>query len=324
VTFATTRNQQLVSAIIPTYNRGYIVSRAIESVLRQSYPHVEIIVVDDGSTDDTQQVLDGYRGRIRVVTQANAGPSAARNRGIEASTGSVVAFLDSDDIWLPTKLERQMSLLMQTPDAVPCCLSNGVTKFPDGQEWRSFEKGQLYPSCPEGIWLNPAEVLAVRFILFCQLVAIRRTALDQVGYFDEHLRFLEDYDLALRLSLLGPWAFISEPLAEMHVSPTDSLSRSVSDEHVTHAEYILGIRQGLLASAHSQELPEKRLRPLKWAIKKAHRDLATAQLRESPSSTDRVGGDILKFVERLRVAMYRRSPWFPKAITMPVRNGIMT
>src|SRR5271156_236898 len=103
----------MVSAIIPTYNRGYVVGKAIDSILNQTYDNIEIVVVDDGSTDNTQEKLKEYGDRIRVVYQKNSGPSAARNHGVRASRGEFIACLDSDDVWMPTKIERQVSLLQQ-------------------------------------------------------------------------------------------------------------------------------------------------------------------------------------------------------------------
>ena len=114
----------IVSAIIPTYNRAHLVTEAIDSVLAQTYPHIEVIVVDDGSTDDTMARLAPYGSRIRVIRQENAGPAAARNKGIAASSGGLVAFLDSDDLWLPAKIERQVRLLQKAGTSIPCCLCN--------------------------------------------------------------------------------------------------------------------------------------------------------------------------------------------------------
>jgi len=311
-------NGILVSAIIPTFNRGYVVSKAIDSILNQTYTHTEIIVVDDGSTDDTQQILAGYGDRIRVVYQKNAGPSAARNRGILASKGEVVAFLDSDDIWLPAKLERQISLLQKVPNTVPCCLCNGITKDPSGKVWDAFDTGLLYPDCAEGLWLNTAEVLATRFILFCQLVAIRRDALERVGYFDEGLRFMEDYDLALRLSAEGPWGFIREPLATMTIYPADSLSFKVSSEHVRHSQYMLKSRERLYEAMRSKGGAAAKLGFLRKAIKRTRRELWGAELRESNYWSARFAGKFFKLLERYRMGLFRRSPWFPKAKTIPV------
>jgi glycosyltransferase involved in cell wall biosynthesis len=320
------RDKVLVSAIVPTYNRGYIVANAIESILEQTYDNIEIIVVDDGSTDNTDEVLKTYGDKIRVVHQANSGPSAARNRGIEISRGAIVAFLDSDDIWLPTKIERQVSLLRRAPESVPCCLCDGITRTPDGRQWSAFDIGLFYPSCEEGLWLNVSEVLATRFILFCQLVAIRREALEKVGYFDESLRFMEDYDLALRLSAEGPWGFIREPLAAMNQIPADSLSLKVSHELVCRAQYMLKTRECLFRALGGATGATKDLGYLKQAIERSRRDLWGARLRESNRRSKRIVGEFFRLVERYRMAIFRRSPWFPRAkavridCTRPIRG----
>jgi glycosyltransferase involved in cell wall biosynthesis len=105
-----------VSALIPTYNAGHLVVRAIESVLAQSSPASEIVVVDDGSTDDTAERVAAFGESVRYVAQPNAGASAARNLGIASSRGEFVAFLDADDVWHPRKLEAQLEALARHPD----------------------------------------------------------------------------------------------------------------------------------------------------------------------------------------------------------------
>ncbi len=112
-------NKSLVSIIIPTYNRADVISETIDNVFSQTYKNFELIVVDDGSTDGTPAILRKYANRIRVITQKNAGPAAARNRGIEVSGGDIIAFQDSDDLWEPTKLERQVALLEKSGDFSP-------------------------------------------------------------------------------------------------------------------------------------------------------------------------------------------------------------
>ena len=102
--------EPLVSVIIPCYNQGKYLAEAIESALNQTYPHVEVIVVNDGSTDNTAEVAARYAGRITYVEQENGGPSAARNAAIGVATGSLIAHLDSDDRWSPQKLERQVPM----------------------------------------------------------------------------------------------------------------------------------------------------------------------------------------------------------------------
>jgi glycosyltransferase involved in cell wall biosynthesis len=218
----------LVSAIIPTYNRAHCIGEAVESVLRQTYRPLEVIVVDDGSTDETPAVLRGFGDRIHVVRQENAGPSAARNRGVARSSGSVLAFLDSDDLWLPRKIERQMDLLARCGDAVSCCLCNVTMHEPGRPDITSFRVAELAPSRADGIWLNPAEILIDRFVLFNQAAAIPRTAWAATGGLDDRKRTMEDYDIALKLSLLGPWAFIEEPLVLWRGGDPSSLSKQTT------------------------------------------------------------------------------------------------
>ena len=108
-------SKDLVSVIIPTYNRAMRCKTAVESVLSQTHENVEVIVIDDGSRDNTREVICGMDGRVRYIYQSNAGVSAARNRGLEEATGDYIAFLDSDDSWLPWKLEAQLSTLRAFP-----------------------------------------------------------------------------------------------------------------------------------------------------------------------------------------------------------------
>jgi len=202
----------LVSVIIPTYNRAATISRAVESVLQQSYHNFEIIVVDDGSTDSTHEVLSRFNGRIKVIQQPNAGPSSARNRGIRAASGSVLTFLDSDDVWLPEKVEQQVRLLTLGGEKMVCCVSNAIVIDEAGTQRTSFQNAGLSISVESGHWKNPCEVLMTRFVLFNQVAAVRREAIDRIGGFKEDLRLLEDYDLAMRLSALGGWGIIRKPL----------------------------------------------------------------------------------------------------------------
>ncbi len=109
-----------VSVIIPTFNRGWVIREAIDSVLNQTFGSFELIVVDDGSTDNTLDILAEYKDRITLIKQRNRGVSAARNRGMDAASGRFIAFLDSDDLWLPQKLNCQMEFFDSNPDALIC------------------------------------------------------------------------------------------------------------------------------------------------------------------------------------------------------------
>jgi len=114
------KNMPLVTAVIPTFNRGWCLAEAVTSVIDQKYPAMEIIVVDDGSTDNTSQVLEPYMDNITLLHQKNTGVSAARNFGIRQSSGDFVAFLDSDDRWTPDKITCQVDFFQHHPQAMIC------------------------------------------------------------------------------------------------------------------------------------------------------------------------------------------------------------
>ncbi len=217
-------SEPMVSVIIATYNRANTICAAVDSVLEQTYPNIELIVVDDGSTDDTAEILNRYGDKIQVVYQDNAGPAVARNRGVELSSGEIIAFLDSDDLWLPEKIEKQVKALERFGNSVPCCLCNAFVESQTHPGTTSFDLAPLKIGPGPGLFTNVTEVLVTRSVLFNQAVAIRRWAWEQVGGFDESLTYMEDHDLAVRLSLLGPWAIIREPLVVYHRGNQDALS----------------------------------------------------------------------------------------------------
>jgi GT2 family glycosyltransferase len=191
----------VVSVIIPAYNHGRFIEEALESALTQTYRDLEVIVVDDGSTDDTRERVARFGNRLGYVYQANAGSAAARNLGIRRSRGAYVAFLDADDIWLPGKVERCVEALEQDPRA-------GVA-----YHWWSFidEAGRplprMFSPAYEGDVLAP---LLLGWFVGPPMAVVRRSCLEQVGLFDESLRQAEDYDLFLRLALAG-YRYVSVP-----------------------------------------------------------------------------------------------------------------
>lgn len=205
-----------VSVIIPSYNRAWWVREAVESVLRQSLMPREIIVVDDGSTDDTPQVLSRYGDGIRVVTQSNQGVSAARNRGIEVCSGLYIAFLDSDDLWLPRKLEAQMSYVREHPEirihqTDEIWIRNGVRVNPGKRHQK-----------PEGWIFEPSLHLC---LISPSAVMIERRLFDEVGLFDERYPACEDYDLWLRITCRFPVGLVPKALIVKRGGHPDQLSR---------------------------------------------------------------------------------------------------
>lgn len=213
---AVQKNSPAVSVIIPTYNRAWCLRQAVDSVLSQEYKAIELIVVDDGSTDDTPQLLEGYAGRMAVLRQANRGVSAARNAGIAAARGELIAFLDSDDRWLPGKLAHQAEFFALHPEALICqteelWVRNGRRVNP-GKRHRK-RGGMIFEASLELCLVSPSAVM------------VRRELFDRVGAFDESLPACEDYDLWLRVSCRFPVHLVEIPLIVKHGGHSDQLSR---------------------------------------------------------------------------------------------------
>jgi glycosyltransferase involved in cell wall biosynthesis len=213
----TKQKKPYVSVIIPTYNRGWILAEAIDSVLAQDYKDYELIVVDDGSTDNTREILDDCGQDIIVLQQANSGVSAARNRGIAAAGGQLVAFLDSDDLWLPRKLSRQVDFFKLKPDAVinqteEIWIRNGVRVNPKDRHLKP--SGMIFERSLELCLVSPSAVM------------IKRTLFDAVGLFDENLTACEDYDFWLRISCRYPVHLIDTPLIIKRGGHRDQLSKA--------------------------------------------------------------------------------------------------
>jgi len=295
-----------------------MVCEAIDSVLQQTYSKIEIIVVDDGSTDDTQQRLRAYGKSARVITQDNAGPSAARNRGIELSRGEIVAFLDSDDIWKPTKIERQVRLLQAVGRDVPCCLCNADVHHRDGRMATSFDYAGLTPTHREGLWSNVAEILATQFLMFTQMIAVRRSVLQKLGGFNEGLHVLEDYDLALRLSTQGEWAYISDPLVIYRGESPGSLAVTGQSDEWRLLERGIEVRQRFSDTVHT----DPRLRFLRHScvhgLEAFKRQLRALERSRDVKWSQALLGRCALRMEHYRRALYRRSPWYPKMKVSPV------
>lgn len=200
----------LVSIIIPTYNRAGMVQQAIDSVLAQTYPNVECIVVDDGSPDATEAALQPLvqAGRIRYVRQVNAGLSAARNHGLRLARGAYISFLDDDDLYEPHKLARQVEYLDAHPEAmlVHCWFTKFNEHSPDiGLRKTDWFQGWLYPQ----ILTYWSMLIATPCLLF------RREIFDTVGVLNEHLRAAEDLDMWRRIARKFPFHLVPESLVRI-------------------------------------------------------------------------------------------------------------
>jgi len=207
-----------ISAIIPTYNDAGRLRCAIASVLAQTEPPVELIVVDDGSTDDTRAVAASFGDRVRYVHQANQGPSAARNTGIRISTGDYIAFLDSDDSWLPEKLARQREAFTAAPESALCYT---------GVRWVNEQDGSHQDqeaNDPAAIW--PALRFHNCITGSASAVCVKRDCLDSIGGFCEQLTAHEDWDVWFRIARRHPVTAVREPLTVINVRP-ESISVDV-------------------------------------------------------------------------------------------------
>jgi glycosyltransferase involved in cell wall biosynthesis len=210
-----------VSVIVPTFNRRKLVVNAIRSVLCQTYRDYEIIVVDDGSTDDTGEALTPYMDRIRYVYQANLGASAAKNRGVQLARGKWISILDSDDLWLPTKLEAQLRVVANLGKDFGACFTNcdffGNTHVIPS----AFELAGLHEERPFGPLEEPFKVILARHPAICiQSLLVLRSLVEYPSGFDERLVVTEDADLLFRLAFNTKFCFVNERLVRIDRTPS--------------------------------------------------------------------------------------------------------
>lgn len=241
-----------MSVVIPTYNRGHIVGAAIESVLAQTYPQIEIVIADDGSSDDTRAVAEGYGSRVAYLRQRNAGVSAARNFGMRHARGEFIAFLDSDDAWQPWKIEAQIAALRRHPEAgvvwTDMAAVDDTGRVIDERHLRvmyaAFGKvdieallaqvdtlGDLSASSPSELADTAVRkgdlfsAILLGNLLHTSTVLFRRSWCERTGGFDESfVEAGEDYEFYVRLTSAGPVVFIDVPSTLYRVGAADQLT----------------------------------------------------------------------------------------------------
>jgi len=210
----------MISVIIPTYNRSQFLGEALESVLTQTVFQsrkysFEIIIIDDGSTDDTRRVVERFSGPINYYYQPHLGVSRARNHGLEKAKGEFIAFLDSDDLWLPEKIKLQMNVMENFPHLMGCTTEEIWLRR--GKRVNPRKKHRKYSG-----WIFPHALPLCILSLSASL--FRRQVFEEIGPFDESLPACEDYDFSLRYSLRYPLHLIERPLIIKRGGHPDQLS----------------------------------------------------------------------------------------------------
>lgn len=266
-----------VSVVIPTYNRAHYLKVTIDNVLQQTYRDFEVIVIDDGSTDDTPEALASYGDKIRAIRKANAGPAAARNTGIMDACGELIAFLDDDDLWDPRKLDVYVTAFDQHPEVGAVY---GNYQFIDGDgrivapleieaesHFGKMPSGQVYYEFLSSFYGVPATMM------------VRRECFARAGLFDPHCDSVEDWDMWIRIARDCKFLHIQEPLAYYRCQPNsvstnnattrEALERIIAKHVAANAQDPRAL--GILRAAMRNILSEKELRrayslqsELKW------------------------------------------------------------
>lgn len=206
------KKEPLVSIILPSYNNGQYLSETLESALNQTYTNTEVIVINDGSTDNTDRILEDYKGKVKVFNSINMGAAHARNVGINAANGSVIAFLDSDDIWDYSKIEKQMfKLLDNNLDLVYC----SGTEFGPSVKQPKLHQAKFSGDCYRYFSDFPTVAMIT---LGCSTAVIRREVIEKSGLFDEKFKGpAEDWDFFRRVCKFANVGFVDEDLVRYRI-----------------------------------------------------------------------------------------------------------
>ncbi len=219
-----------VSIIITVYNLATYLEEAIRSVLNQTYQDMEIIVVDDGSTDNTRELVMNFANpKINYIFQKNRGAGAARNTGIRASTGRYIAFLDADDVWLPQKLELQLKVIESSPWAsvIYCDMYfYGTTDYTLPETF--FQQFKWPPP-----WGKVLDKMAIRSFGIPSTLLVKRDVFEKIGLFDEGLPYCDDYDMLLRMAAYFEFEVLPTPLVKYRLHPSQ-ISRNYAQVLMNH------------------------------------------------------------------------------------------
>jgi glycosyltransferase involved in cell wall biosynthesis len=231
----------MISVVIPTFNRAALVVKAIESVFAQTYKDYEVIVVDDGSVDNTREILKPYRERLQYIYQENRGAAAAQNTGIRMARGKWISILGSDDLWLPAKLERQIEAVTNLGNEFGACFTDCIFFGNSNLVKSVFEEAGLRSNLKFAPLENQIRhILGEHFLIWPQSLLVLRSLLQELNGFDEAMSHEEDIDLIFRLGLITHYCFVSSPLVKIDRSPSRS---RLTGDYSTRIEEIYGYNE---------------------------------------------------------------------------------
>jgi glycosyltransferase involved in cell wall biosynthesis len=265
----------IVSVVIPTYNRSFCIAQTLDSVFKQTYSDYEVIVVDDGSTDNTAEIIKGYGELVRYVYQQNSGASAARNTGVHIAHGDWIAFLDSDDEWFPDKLKIQMDDVSANPNAVAHMVDAIIGDQQHFPGTLFSLRGTRTKYEHEPVRQRPLiDVLETQFFTPCWL--LNRKAIQSAGSFNTSKRIFEDIDLLTRVALQGPFLVNCYVGTHVHRKPGDSgaLSHLYQTSRQESLKNIITMYENLNLS---KKLTKKEVRYVKKELAAYYLELAITQ-----------------------------------------------
>jgi len=295
-----------ISVILPTYNRAALLPRAVASVLAQTYTDFDLWIIDDGSTDHTAELRDHWRDpRIRYERTANRGPGAARNHGCARASGELLAFIDSDDEWLPTKLEQQVAIFDRSgPEIDVVCTA---------ARWRSDSQNRtwIFPLRGRGPVRLFEELLAGPSPVPFSSVVVRRAALHRAGRFDESLPCGEDRDLLIRLARQSTFFGLPEILVIMHLHPgprrSEAIQSKITFEEILLRRYAADLAARPRARARAlMRIGGLQLRLRQWSAARTHFRQAA---RAWPAHLPAYGYVVASLGMQLMSAAMARSRW---------------
>lgn len=278
-----------VSVIIPTYNRAPLVTAALESVLAQTFQNFEVIVVDDGSTDNTAARLAVYMDRIRYIHQPNRGASAAQNAGLREARGEWVAILASDDVWHPTKLQRQVDAVENLGNGFGACFTD--CRFVGNPKMlaSAFEEAGIQIDSEFGPLPDPLRyVWEGKYGLFVQSLLARRSLMNAVGGFDEELSYSEDRDLIFKLSFRTEFCCVTSVLVD--IDRTESTPRLTGSGELWDVPGLLSYELSLRKMLEYPELKDSTIRQrIEEEVQKFYENFAAGGIRSLDLRSIRMG-----------------------------------